>query len=586
MGRIPDEILQQIRDRVDIVDLIGRHVTLKKAGRSYKGLCPFHNEKTPSFNVNPDRQAYYCFGCQEGGNALTFVMNIEGLTFPEAARALARDVGIEIPETARSGEAGLSERLYAANELAQSVYRKGLAVPGNPGAAYLERRGLDAETSLRFGLGFVPDRWDTVATALREARIPAEIGEKAGLLAPRSSGGHYDRLRGRVTFPIQDVRGRVVGFGGRALGADQEPKYLNSPESPIFHKRSGFYGFPMALEPIRRTDRAVVVEGYFDLIALHRAGVEGVVATCGTALSEDHAKGLRRRTRQVVLLFDGDEAGQRAMQRALEVLLPSGLRVRAALLPSGQDPDDFLSTAGAEALRALVDSAPPALELAIRRAVAAGCATPWEKADAVAAVVPLLAKVPSGVERGEFCVQLAVAAGTETRHVEQAVRAAARGEDPRESVPAPPRLQSGDERKLRRRAHSLVEHPHLAVRIERAELGTLIPSLPLSEVIAALVDAAGEERSVDLEEIASRLSDDARILLRALAAADEAVEEGAAAQTIDDTLAWLRRRRARAEQQSLTRRLQQGEADPATLLREKQEKRLLAPSESSSNRTH
>ena len=571
---------------MDIVDLIGRHVTLKKAGRSHKGLCPFHNEKTPSFNVNSDRQAYYCFGCQEGGNTLTFLMKIEGLTFPEAARALARDVGIESPETGSPGEAGLTERLYAANDLAQSLYRECLAVPGNPGAAYLERRGLDADTIERFALGFVPDRWDTVEGALRDARIPAEIGEKAGLLAPRSSGGHYDRLRGRVTFPIQDVRGRVVGFGGRALGADQEPKYLNSPESPIFHKRSGFYGFPMALEPIRRLDRAVVVEGYFDLIALQRAGVEGVVATCGTALSEDHARNLRRRSRNVVLLFDGDEAGQRAMERALEVLLPAGLRVRAALLPPGQDPDDHLNSEGAEALEALVDSAPPALVVAIRRAVSAGCETPWQKADAVAAVVPLLAKVPSAVERGEFCVQLAVAAGTETRHVEEAVRAAARGEDPREAVPAPPRLQSGEERKLRRLAHSLVDHPHLAGRIPRDELDVLVPSLPLSGVIAALVDAAAEERSVDLEEVASGLSEDARSLLRALAADDEALEEGAAAQTIDDTLAWLRRRAARAEQQSLTRRLQQGDADVATLLREKQEKRTLASSGPSSTRTH
>jgi DNA primase len=586
LGRIPDEILQQIRDRVDIVDLIGRHVTLKKAGRSYKGLCPFHDEKTPSFNVNPDRQAYYCFGCQEGGNALTFLMNVEGLTFPEAARALANDVGIEIPEAGGSRDAGLTEQIYAANELAQSVYRKGLSATGNPGAAYLERRGLDAASIEHFGLGFVPDRWDTIEAALRGERIAAEIGEKAGLLAPRSSGGHYDRLRGRVTFPIRDVRGRVVGFGGRAIGADQEPKYLNSPETPVFHKRSGFYGFPMALEPMRRHDRAVVVEGYFDLIALHRAGVEGVVATCGTALSEDHSRHLRRRARQVVLLFDGDEAGQRAMERALEVLLPAGLRVRAALLPPGQDPDDFLGEQGAEALCALVDAAPPALELAIRRAVSAGAATPWQKADAVAAVVPLLAKVPSAVERGEFCVQLALAVGTDSRHVEEAVRAATRGEDPRESIPAPPRLQSGDERKLRRLAASLIEHPHLAGRIARDELDMLVPSLPLSEVIAALVDAAGQARSVDLEEIASHLADDARTLLRALAADDQALEEGVAAQTIDDTLAWLRKRRARAEQQSLTQRLQTGDSDAAALLREKQEKRLLASSGSSSNRTH
>jgi DNA primase len=572
LGRIPDEIIQQIRDRVDIVDLVSRHVTLKQAGRSYKGLCPFHNEKTPSFNVNPDREAFYCFGCQEGGNALTFLMKVEGLTFPEAARALAAEVGIEIPETV-SGESGISEKIFAANDVAQATYRSGLASPSNPAAAYLERRGLDAETIEHFGLGFVPDRWDTVVGALRQSQVPAEIGEKAGLLAARTSGGHYDRLRGRVTFPIRDVRGRVVGFGGRAIFEDQEPKYLNSPESPVYKKREAFYGFPMALEPIRRCERAVVVEGYFDLIALHRAGIEGVLASCGTALTEDHGRQLRRRTREVVLLFDGDEAGQKAVERSLSVLLPTGLRVRAAALPSGEDPDSFLEKEGAEKLQALVDRAPPALEIVIRRAVSQGVSSAWEKADAVAAVAPLLGLVSSPVERGELCVQLALAVGTEARHVEAAVRSAARGDDPREAVPAAPILQSGDERKLRRLAQSLIEHPQLASRVPTAELASLVPLLPLTELISALIDAAAEERSVDLEDLAERLDEEPRNLLRALAADTLELEEAAARETIDDTLAWLRRRHARSEQRALTQRLQTGGSDVATVIQEKQRKR-------------
>jgi len=404
LGRIAEETIQQIRDRVDIVGLIGRVVSLKKAGANYKGLCPFHNEKTPSFNVRPDRGSFYCFGCQKGGNAITFLMEMENLTFPEAVRALGREVGIEIAET-ESGERGESERLFAANTVAQACYREALKAPGNAGAAYLAERGIDAEVIYRFGLGFAPDRWDTVVQALRAAHIPAADGEKAGLLSERDSGGHYDRLRGRVTFPIQDVHSRVIGFGGRAVSSGQEPKYLNTPESPIFHKRRAFYGFPAALEPIRHTRRAVVVEGYFDLIALHRAGIGEGIATCGTALTDEHGRNLLRRTRDVVLLFDGDEAGQRATLRSLEVLLPHGLRVRAAALPPGDDPDSFLAREGGEALRKLVDEAPPALEIAIRRATAKGCGTPWEKADAVAAVAPLIALVPSGVERGEYCTQ-------------------------------------------------------------------------------------------------------------------------------------------------------------------------------------
>jgi DNA primase len=576
LGRIPDEVIDQLRDRVDVVGLVGRFVTLKKSGRSYKGLCPFHNEKTPSFNVNPDRQAFYCFGCQEGGNAITFLMKIENLTFPEAVRALAGECGIEVPET-DAGERGLGERLREVNDLAQSRYRAALAAPGNPGVSYLASRGLDAETIERFGIGFAPDRWDFIESALRAKKIPAEIGERAGLLGPRDSGGHYDRLRGRVVFPIRDVRGRVIGFGGRALGADQEPKYLNTPESPIFRKREVFYGFPFALEPIRRQERAVVVEGYFDLIALHRAGIEGVVATCGTALTPEHARNLRRRAREVVLLFDGDAAGQRAIERSLELLLPQGLRVRAALLPAGDDPDSFLAREGAAALRKAVDEAGPALEVAIHRAVANGCATPWEKADAVAAVAGLLSLVPSAVERGELCGQVALAVGTERRHVEAAVHAAAHGLDAREAVPVAARRSGPEQRWLSQLARSLLEHPHLAGRVSGEEFATLMPAQPASELVAALIDAAGGSRVADVEEIAGRLGDEARSLLRSLAVDDgDAQGEEAAARTIDDTLRRLRREHAKGVSRAVTRKMREPSADALALVPEKEEVRRRA----------
>ena len=579
MGRIPDEIIQQIRERVDLVDLVGRFVTLKKAGRNYKGLCPFHGEKTASFNVNPDRQAFYCFGCQAGGNAITFLMKIENLSFPEAARALARERGIEIPET-DSGERGLSERLFEANEVAQAAYRSALAIPGNPALAYLARRGVDAASIERFGIGFAPDRWDFVVQRLREKGIPAELGERAGILAPRESGGHYDRLRGRVTFPIRDTRGRILGFGGRALAEGQEPKYLNTPESPIFRKREAFYGYPFALDPIRRGERAVVVEGYFDLIALHRAGVEATLATCGTALSADHARDLRRRTQEVVLFFDGDEAGQRAMERALQALLPEGLRMRAAALPAGEDPDSFLLSKGADALRGLVEQSVPALDRVIERAVGLGRSTAWEKADAVAAVAPLIALIASPVERGEVAQRLAFAIDLALEHVEAAVRAAGRGEDPREVVPIEARRSGPEDRNLQQLARSLVHHPRLAGRISRDELEALIPAGSVRETIEALVSVAGEGRAVDLEKISERLDGEARSLFWRLAAADESMEEAAAERTIVETLAWLRKRRRAEEKRKITRQMHDPNADSVALLGEKQrqldEERLLA----------
>lgn len=584
MGRIPEETIQLVRDRVDVVDLVGRYVSLRQAGRNHKGLCPFHQEKTPSFVVNASRQTFKCFGCGEGGSVFQFLMRIENLTFPEAVRNLAAQHGIEVPET--GGSPDRTGPLFEANELAQHLYRDALAEPGNPGAAYLEARGIDAAAIERFGMGYAPERWDAVAAALRARGLSAEVGERAGLLKQGRQGSHYDHLRGRVTFPIRDVRGRIVAFGGRAVGEGQEPKYLNTPESPVFAKRRAFFGFPAALEPMRREGRAVVVEGYFDLVALVRAGIAACVATCGTALTEEHARELRRRTRVVVLLFDGDEAGQKAMERALEVLLPAGLRVHAAVLPAGVDPDDFLAREGAEALRRLVEEAPAALEVVIRRAAARGCATPAEKADAVAGLAPLLVKLSSPVERGAWEDQLALATGVHPDDVRAAVRAQLRGQDPRDAVPVAPRVEPAEVRKLHQLARSLVEHPHLAPHVDFDPLASLAGH-PVVEVIRTLVDAARADRSVDLEELSGGLSEAARSLLYALAAEDEPPEEGAARQTVADTNHWLALRQRSAAQRSLTERLRSGEGDPFEILRAKQQQLgARNPRPPSSGRTH
>ena len=572
MSRIPDEIIQQVRDRIDAVELVGRSVSLKRAGRNYKGLCPFHHEKTPSFNVNPDRGTFYCFGCHEGGDIFAFVQKTEGLGFLEAVRSLARDCGVTIPESGGAGS-GLAERIYEANALLLERYRAELKQPGCPGAAYLAERGLPPEDWDRFEVGFAPDRWDFAVGVLRGARIPLELGETAGILSPRQSGGHYDRLRGRVVFPIRDARGRVLGFGGRAIAKEQEPKYLNTPETPVFHKREALYGLPKALEPIRRSGLAVVVEGYFDQIALCRAGVESALATNGTALTPDHARALLRRTKTVVLLFDGDAAGERALVRALEILLPEGLRVRAARLPAGEDPDSLLRKQGPDALRAVIDSAPAALDVVIDRAASAGSETPWQKADAVAAVAPLLARVPSALERGEYCARLAMAVGTEARHVEAAVRAAERGEDAREAVPVGPRRSGPEDRNLRQLARCLVEHPALARRADRDALVELLPKGSYAELIVALHDTAEEHPNASAVEIAAALEGEARTLFHALSVEADALSEQLAARTIDDTLEWLRDQQRKRASRDITRRLRSAELDPdekRRLLEEKQ----------------
>jgi DNA primase len=568
MGRIPDDTIQAIRDRVDLVELVGRYVALRPAGRNHKGLCPFHDERTPSFNVNAERQIFHCFGCGTGGNAFTFLMRQENLTFPEAARELAREVGIEIRDDDPAA-AGVSERLRAANEVAQAFYREELASARGAGAReYLVRRGVDAATTERFAIGFAPDRWDALVEWLRRAGVAAELAARAGLLAERARGGHYDRLRGRVTFPIRDARGRILGFGGRALATGQEPKYLNGPESPLYRKREALFGLPGALEPIRRAGRAVVVEGYFDVVALHRAGIGETLATCGTALTPEHARELRRRTAEVVLLFDGDEAGARAARGALEVLLPVGLRVRHAELPAGEDPDSLLAREGTEALRRTVDGAQPGLEVAIVRACARGLATPWQRADAVRDVAPLLALITDPVERGEFARMLALRAGVREEDVDAALAALRSGRTPEAPAEAP-RRRGPEARWLRNLVAALLDQPQLAERVPLDELGQRFGREPALLLVDAMVRA-----TLAGDPVEDGLEGEARRLYHELVAADDrpTYDEDAAIRAIDETITKLRTVNDRGERRQTTREFATGaQRDDEALIARKNE---------------
>ena len=581
MGRIPEATIHEVRDRADIVGVIGRYVELKRAGRSWKGLCPFHDEKSPSFNVNPDRGIFHCFGCQTGGDVLSFLVKHDNLTFPEAVRSLAADLGIEIPETGDRSERGEREGIYTALEQAQRCYRGALASDlGKAAREYLERRGLDAATIDKFGLGFAPDTWETLTRHLERAGVPAAISASAGLILEGRSGGHYDRLRGRVTFPIHDVRARVIAFGGRALGADQDPKYLNTSESPVYHKRRALYGLHQALEPMRRAERAIVCEGYFDAIALHRAGMGEAVATCGTALTSDHATDLARRTQNVFLLFDGDNAGRNAMEKALLVLLPAGLRVRAVTLPGGCDPDDYLAAEGEDALRAIVDRAPDAIETVIRRAMAEGCTTPAEKADAVRHVAPMIAAIANPVERSEYARRLAVATGTEPLAVESVVRSAGQGggvgaSEQIASRITRPRAEAGEERHLRLIALILSRHPGYATDELCAQMQEVLPESPYKDLIVALVDAASDDLvdaqgRIDVNACAERLSPELHALLRDVVVNDDLLDsEVPASEVLVHVLGRYVTKDLEAKQRDLMRRLQEPGADLNALLRER-----------------
>jgi DNA primase len=403
VGTIPEHVVDEIRERADVVEVVGRQVTLRKAGHRYWGLCPFHSEKTASFSVHSEKQIFYCFGCGAHGDVFGFRMRLESATFPEVVRGLAQELGIAIPVSAPSGSEGRSARLHRANEVALEYFRASLrGSDGRAARTYLERRGAPVELIERFQVGFAPAGWDGLVKHLRAQGIDSADAEAAGLIARRQTGdGYYDRFRARVIFPILEPGARIIGFGGRSL-EDETPKYLNSPESPLYRKSRVLFGLPLALDAIRERDRAIVVEGYFDAMALHQAGLAEAVAPCGTALTQEHARRIRRYTRETLLLFDGDEAGQRAAERALPVLLSEGLRVRAAFLPAGADPDDLVRKEGPGALRAVVDAAVPLLDELVDRKLAFARGDAWSASDRLQQILPLLQALPDPIERARW----------------------------------------------------------------------------------------------------------------------------------------------------------------------------------------
>ncbi|MFA4988217.1 MAG: DNA primase [Candidatus Omnitrophota bacterium] len=358
--RIPENILEDILSRIDIVELISSYIPLKKAGRNFKANCPFHHEKTPSFTVSPDRQIYHCFGCGESGNAFKFLMRHERMDFPEAVEALAKKAGVILPaqeSAAPSRQASLNERLYKVNELALEFYEGNLY--GESGAAcraYLGSRGIKPKTAREFRLGFATSRWDGLITYLRSKNVALSLMEKAGLILPKDSGGYYDRFRNRVIFPIFDIRSRLIGFGGRVMDSSL-PKYMNSPETAVYTKGKNLFGLSLSKDHIRKNDLALIVEGYMDFILPFQEGVNNLVASQGTALTADQIRLLKRYTHNVVMIYDGDSAGEMATLRGLDMFVEEGMAVKVVPLPKDADPDVLVRRDGPDCLRDKINNA-------------------------------------------------------------------------------------------------------------------------------------------------------------------------------------------------------------------------------------
>ena len=350
------DFAQELKSRVDIVSVIGERVRLRKNGpNSYKGLCPFHTEKTPSFNVSPVKQFYYCHGCHAGGDVFRFVMEIEGVSFPEALKELADRHGIPIPKRAQyaDDDSRLREAIFQMHEVAAESFRANLAGPaGEDARAYLVRRGLKPETIDQFGLGYSDRSGRALLRLLEQRSFTAAQIEQSGLVRKRDDGSFYDYFRGRLMFPIHNEMGKAIGFGGRGLTDDDVPKYLNSPETAIYKKGKVVYNLHRAKEAIRKEDRAILVEGYMDVIGVSAAGFRGVVASCGTALTPDQVRAVKRHTDKMVVNFDPDAAGEKAAEGKLPILLEEGLQVRIVELDGGLDPDEYCKERGVDAYRA------------------------------------------------------------------------------------------------------------------------------------------------------------------------------------------------------------------------------------------
>jgi DNA primase len=424
---IPDSIIEEIRARADIYEVVSEFVPLKKAGKNYKGLCPFHSEKSPSFSVSPEKQIYHCFGCGAGGNVFKFIMEKEDLPFIDTVKRLAQRYQVLIPESSYNGGASHNEReaLLNCNTLTAQYFASQLKNPqaGKTAREYLVSRGFDDKMIEDYQIGWAPSGWRNLLGHLEsQVKCSRDTLTKYGLVSKKDAAdtkdkkdAYYDRFRERLIFPIQDTRGNIIAFGGRVVG-DGEPKYLNSPETQVYKKGQHLFGLNKAKEAIRREDQALIVEGYFDQIRAWENGVQNIVATCGTALTAQQALLLKPLSTKVTLVFDADPAGHAAAERGFEILQEHGLSVFVAVLPEGHDPDSLIQEQGKEAFLKLVKDAQPFVHYLLGRILrTAETRTTEDKLGAINRVLPVLAKIKNSVERSEHIRYVAEKVGVEDR---------------------------------------------------------------------------------------------------------------------------------------------------------------------------
>ncbi len=570
-----EDKVSEIRDRASIAEVVSDYVTLKKTGKNHKGLCPFHSEKTPSFMVNEEKQIFHCFGCGTGGDVFTFLMKAGHFSFPQAVEELARRYGIPLPRREPSPmqkkEMAKRELLFQINQLA-SDYFHGLLTrrkEGQEGRTYLAQRGITQPVVEEHRLGYAPDRWDGLVEYLREKKVSLELAWELGLIFPKKREGWYDAFRGRVIFPIIDLHQRVVGFGGRLLKEGQ-PKYLNSPESAIYHKGEILYGLPAARQHASDKDAILIVEGYFDLLTLHQFHLKNSVATLGTALTAHHLRVLKRYTQNVIAVFDADQAGLQATLRALPLFLEEGVTGKTMTLPSGEDPDGFLRKGHLEEFRREMEGAIPLIDFFFDRLLKRHDVRSIDgKVKAAEEGMGVIGKIPEKIRRDFYLNVLAdrldLQASLLYEMLQTPKKRRSEAEEDRNKGTGKESLPSAEETMVR----LMIHHPETIPRVSREGILEEFESPLLQGLAGALVGTYQRKGRLDLTEAMGSLEAGHQEKLRGFAFDERGFSGGQEEKILKDCIEKIRGRRLKRDERDLLKRIREAE-------RQREEERLKA----------
>ena len=499
---LSEDKISEIKDGCSIVEVISDYISLKKSGVNYKGLCPFHAEKTPSFIVNEEKKIFHCFGCGASGNIFNFLMKFEHLSFPDAVKEAARRAGISLPlrmdEFKSEEKAEGNAELLKINQSASDYFREILhtSKEGERGRKYLVKRGIDKGIAEEFKLGFAPNRWDGLLTFLSDKGILREDLQRLGLVIPREDRkGFYDRFRNRLIFPIADFKGRVVGFGGRAIEAE-EPKYMNSPDSPVYTKGYHVYGLHVSLPSIRKTDQAIIVEGYFDLLSMYQHGIKNVVATLGTALTPHQIKLLKRYTKNLIIIFDSDEAGEKAAMRSLPLFLDEGISPQMVLLPAGFDPDTFTQKDNGEAIRNKLREPLSLLDVFFGQVFTANDAYSIKgKLKIIEAVVPMVSRIRDRTERELYIQRVSQRLGVKEEIIFQKMKREDRSERSESTGKA---LELSEARKVEKMmVRLMMYYPQMIPQIQKEAITDDLSTDSCRKLVAIIIDKFVSEKGFD-----------------------------------------------------------------------------------------